>query len=926
MAENEIVIKGACEHNLKNINLALPRNKLIVITGLSGSGKSSLAFDTLYAEGQRRYIESLSAYARQFLEQLKKPNIDYISGLPPAIAIEQRKAVSNPRSTVATTTEIYDYLRLLFARVGIPHCPKCGRVISRQSLQEICERIEKHPSGVHIQILAPIVRGRKGEYRELFPDIEKSGFVKVRVDGKIYDLAEKISLARYKMHRIEVIIDELSLKEENKSRLAESIQVALKLGKGLVIASLDGKESLYSENYACPHCDVSFEELTPRMFSFNSPYGACPVCKGLGFRIEVDPDLVIPNKSKTLYEGAIKPWHEAGGRGIFLHYRRKLRRIANHLGYDLDSPVSDFKKKDLDIILYGSQELNFEGVIHNLERRMRETESEFRRTEILKYMRELPCPACKEGRLREESLAVTIEGKSILDITRMSITQAMDFFSRLKLEKRRAFIASQILKEIKSRLEFMSEVGLDYLTLDRMSHTLSGGEAERTRLATQIGSGLVGVLYILDEPTIGLHQRDNRQLLATLKRLRDLGNTVVIIEHDETTIRTADYLVDLGPGAGLAGGKVVAKGNLQNILECKSSLTGKYLKGELKIKVSSARRKPKENRFLRILGAAEHNLKNIDVKIPLGLFICVTGVSGSGKSTLVDEILRNGLNKIFYHSKEKPGKHKAILGANLIDKVVLVDQSPIGRTPRSNPATYTGLFSPVREVFSRLPESKMRGYKPGRFSFNVKDGRCGTCQGDGITKIEMHFLPDIEVPCEVCQGKRYNRETLEIRFKGKNIAEVLAMKIEKALKFFENIPSVRGKLETLNDVGLGYLELGQSATTLSGGEAQRVKLATELSRKGTERTLYLLDEPTTGLHFADIEKLLKVLNRLVDKGSTVMVIEHQLDVVKNADYIIDLGPEGGERGGYVVAAGTPEEIAASPRSYTGKYLKEMLSK
>jgi len=924
--QNEIVIKGACEHNLKNIDLTLPRNKLIVITGLSGSGKSSLAFDTLYAEGQRRYIESLSAYARQFLEQLKKPAVDYISGLPPAIAIGQRKSTSNPRSTVATTTEIYDYLRLLFARVGLPHCPKCGRVISRQSGQEICEKIERYPSGTRVQVLAPMVRGRKGEYRELFRDIESSGFVKVRVDGKIYDLEEKISLARYKMHRIEAIIDEFPLNSENRSRLAESTEIALKLGKGLVIINLNGKDSLYSENYACPHCDISFEELSPRMFSFNSPYGACPICRGLGFKIEVDPDLVIPDKSKTLYEGAIKPWHEAGGRGIFLHYRRKLRKVANHLGYDLDTPISDLKKKDIESILYGSGELNFEGVIPNLERRFRETESEFRRTEILKYMRELPCPNCKGGRLRPESLAVTIKDKSIFTITKMSITAAMNFFAHLKFDKRRTLIAVRILKEIKNRLNFMLEVGLGYLTLDRMSHTLSGGEAERTRLATQIGSGLVGVLYILDEPTIGLHQRDNRMLLGTLKRLRDLGNSVVVIEHDEITIRSADYLVDLGPGAGISGGKVVAQGSLQNIFDCPSSLTGKYLKGELKIKVPPRRRKPNKNRILEIKKAAEYNLKNIDVKIPLGLLICVTGVSGSGKSTLIDEVLRKGLNKFLYHSKEKPGKHKAIIGANQIDKVVLVDQSPIGRTPRSNPATYTGLFSPVRQLFSQLPEAKMRGYKPGRFSFNVKEGRCGACQGDGVTKIEMHFLPDIEVPCEVCKGKRYNRETLEIRFKGKNIADVLSMKIETALKFFENIPSVSRKLKTLNDVGLGYLELGQSATTLSGGEAQRVKLATELSRKGSERTLYLLDEPTTGLHFADIEKLLNVLNRLVDKGSTVIIIEHQLDVIKGADYIVDLGPEGGDKGGYVVASGTPEEIAACPASYTGKYLKEILSK
>ena len=926
MEEGKIVIKGAREHNLKNIDLEIPRNKLIVVTGVSGSGKSSLAFDTLYAEGQRRYIESLSAYARQFLQQLQKPDVDYIWGLPPAIAIEQRKAASNPRSTVATTTEIYDYLRLLFARIGKPHCPKCGRLIQRQSREEISEKLLKNFSGENIEILAPLIRGRKGEYQKIFSDIRKAGFLKVRIDGKIYDLEEEIKLGRYKAHHIDLIIDKLTISEGERSRLAESLELGLKLGKGLIIINHKGKDLLFSQEYACPYCEISIPELTPRVFSFNSPYGACPECKGLGKKLELDPDLVIPDKSKTLYDGAIKSWHEAGGKRIFLHYRRLLRRLGEHMGFDLDTPINKMSKEQVKVILYGSEYYKFEGVIPNLERRFHQTESEYRRKEILKYIRELPCPSCKGARLKQEPLAVTVCDKNIYQICQMAVIKAKEFFSKLKLNKKEKMIASLIIKEVNSHLDFLIHVGLGYLTLDRMSHTLSGGEAERIRLATQVGSGLVGVLYILDEPSIGLHQRDNRRLLSTLKSLRDIGNTVVVIEHDETTIRSADYLVDLGPGAGLSGGKVVAQGSLKDIISSPLSLTGKYLKKELKIPLPRKRRDPKKDKFIVIEKAAEHNLKNIDVKIPLGLFICVTGVSGSGKSTLVDETLHRALDKLLYASKEKPGKHKGIKNYYLLDKCIVVDQSPIGRTPRSNPATYTNLFTHIRDLFSIIPESRMAGYKPGRFSFNVKGGRCEACRGDGIMKIEMHFLPDIYVPCEICKGKRYNKETLEIRFKGKNISDILLMKVEEALKFFKNIPPIFRKLETLNDVGLGYLELGQPATTLSGGEAQRIKLAAELSRKGTEKTLYILDEPTTGLHFDDVRKLLRVLNRLVDKGSTVIVIEHNLEVIKCADYIIDLGPEGGDEGGYLVASGTPEKIAGNSSSYTGKFLKPIIKR
>lgn len=918
-----ISIRGAREHNLKNINLDLPRNNLIVITGVSGSGKSSLAYDTLYAEGQRRYIESLSAYARQFLEQMKKPDVDHIFGLPPAIAIEQRKAASNPRSTVATTTEIYDYLRLLFARIGIPHCPSCGKVITRQSSSEIVDKILSFSPEKEVKILAPIVRGRKGIYAKVLEGIKKSGFLMVRIDGKYYDVDEKIKLERYKIHNIEVLVDQFVIGEEERSRVAESVEMALKVGKGIVIVDDGRKDILFNENFGCVSCGISFEELSPRMFSFNSPYGACPECKGLGFLMRLDPDLIIPDKNKTFRKGAIKPWHEAGGRGLFLYYRSLLREILYEFGKDLDDRPADLTKEQLDILLYGSDDYGFEGVIPNLERLFKQTESERRKEEIMKYIREVKCPVCKGGRLRKESLSVTVGGKSIMEITSMSVKQAREFFANLKLNEKEKMIAKQILKEIISRLQFMEEVGLDYLTLDRMTHTLSGGEAERIRLATQIGSGLVGVVYILDEPTIGLHQRDNLRLISTLKSLRDMGNTVVVIEHDEEMMRNSDWIVDLGPGAGLHGGYVVAEGKVNDIIKVKESITGRYLSGELKIPLPSKRRKAGEKR-IKIVGAKHNNLKNITVEIPLGLFVCITGVSGSGKSSLIEDVLYKGLRKILYKSKEEPGKHDAIFGIEYVNKVVEIDQSPIGRTPRSNPATYTGAFTYIREIFANTEEARIRGYKPGRFSFNVKGGRCEACMGEGIKKIEMHFLPDIYIPCDVCKGRRYNRETLEITYKGKNIADVLDMKVEEAVEFFKNFPNLKSKLQTLYDVGLGYISLGQPATTLSGGEAQRVKLATELSRKGNEKTIYILDEPTVGLHLADIDKLLKVLNRLVEKGSTVIVIEHNLEVIKCADWIIDLGPEGGDKGGYVVAEGPPEKIVRYKKSYTGKFLKNLL--
>jgi len=950
MAQDKIIIKGAKEHNLKNIDLEIPRNRLIVITGLSGSGKSSLAFDTLYAEGQRRYVESLSSYARQFLEQMSKPRVDYIEGLSPAISIEQRKASSNPRSTVATLTEIYDYLRLLFAHIGEPHCYKCGRKIQPQTVEDIVHQIMKLPEGSPIQILSPLIRGRKGEYRDLFEDAKRQGYLRVRVDSEVRLLEEEIFLDKNKKHTIEVVVDRIKVKKGVEIRIADSVEIAGELSKGLilVIQETKGKEKefIFSRHFACPVCGISYEEISPRMFSFNSPYGACPVCNGLGTQQTIDSELVVPDRDKSLRRGAIVPWEEGVGfyrwaRTASRYYFRQLSSLAEHYNFSLDKPFKELPPKIQNIILYGSnsEEIKFierkggefysywapfEGVIPNLERRFKNSDSDYVKEEILKYIREIPCPECKGARLRKESLAVTIRGKSIYDVVKMSVKESEKFFFNLKLTPREELIGAEVLKEIRKRLKFMVSVGLDYITLERRVFTLSGGEAERIRLATQIGSGLVGVIYILDEPTVGLHQRDTQRLLNTLKDLRDLGNTVIVVEHDRATIEAADYIIDLGPGAGEHGGEVVVSGSLSKLLSCSSSLTGKYLKGELKIPLPPRRRFPKNGQYLEIIGAKEHNLKNIDVKIPLNVFICVTGVSGSGKSTLVEEILYRALSQYFYKSKEKPGKYKEIKGIEYIDKVIVIDQSPIGRTPRSNPATYTGLFTPVRELFSKIEESRMRGYTEGRFSFNMKRGRCQICKGQGQIKIEMQFLPDVYVPCDACKGKRYNKETLQIRYKGKNIADVLEMTVEEALGFFRNIPAVRQKLKTLYEVGLGYIQLGQPATTLSGGEAQRIKLSRELSKKGTGNTFYILDEPTTGLHFADIEKLLKVLNKLVDKGNTVLVIEHNPDVIKVADYIIDLGPEGGEEGGEVVAAGSPEEVAQNPRSHTGKMLKEIL--
>jgi excinuclease ABC subunit A len=945
---DSIIIHGARQHNLKNIHLELPRNKLIVITGLSGSGKSSLAFDTIYAEGQRRYVESLSAYARQFLEQMQKPDVDHIDGLSPSISIEQRSAGGNPRSTVATQTEIYDYLRLLFARIGIPYCYKCGKKISRQSSQEIITQVAALPQGTKIQILAPQVRGRKGEYQNLFKDLRKAGFVRVRIDGIIYDLDEEINIDKKKAHNIEVVVDRLTLSPDVKKRLADSIETGLKFGKGLVIISqeeglaVSGErlarkpqtdnrqpqtEILYSELYACADCGISYGEIEPRIFSFNSPYGACPQCNGLGTKMEIDPDLVVPDKNKSIREGAIEPW-KRGGRGYISYYRAILRELAQKRGFNLDIPFKNLGKDIQEIILYGCDEWiwgkPYEGVVPNLERLFRDTESDYLKEQINRFMSTLACPLCQGKRLKKESLYVKIEEKSIAEITQISVSQAKEFFQNLKLTASQKTIAHQVLKEILRRLDFLLNVGLGYLTLERASSTLSGGEAQRIRLATQIGAGLVGVLYILDEPSIGLHQRDNNKLLNTLKALRDLGNTLIVVEHDEATIRCADYIVDLGPGAGKHGGEVLCSGALPEFIKCKNSLTAQYLRGEFKIKIPQGRRPSQKRKFLEILGAREHNLKDIDVKIPLGAFTCVTGVSGSGKSTLIDEILYRALAQRFYHSREKPGQHRAIKGMEYIDKVIVIDQSPIGRTPRSNPATYTGVFSYIRELFSMLPQSKMRGYKAGRFSFNVKGGRCEACQGDGVKKIEMHFLPDVYVICEVCKGARFNEQTLEVKYKGKSIRDSLEMTVEEAISLFENIPKIKNKLLTLYDVGLGYIQLGQSATTLSGGEAQRVKLSAELSKKSTGETFYILDEPTTGLHFADIERLLNVLHRLVNLGNSVVVIEHNLDVIKTADYIVDLGPEGGETGGYVVAEGSPEEIIACPKSYTGQFLKKML--
>jgi len=893
-----------------------------------------LAFDTIYAEGQRRYVESLSAYARQFLGQMNKPDVEYIEGLSPSISIEQKGISKNPRSTVGTVTEIYDYLRLLFARIGVPHCPICGKGIRQQTSQQIIEHVMSFNG--RIIIFAPIARGKKGEYKKEFENLRKEGFGKVRVDGEIIDLENEIILLdKKKKHNIEVLIDRINLeKSKDKTRIADAVELALMKGNGLILISSD-KEYLFSEKFACPDCNISFGEIEPRIFSFNSPFGACPECKGLGYKIEIDPDLVIPDRSLSIIEGAITAW----GNNIDTYYMKMLRTVVEHYGYTVYTPIKDMDKKIVDIILYGTKdkikfsfkgdtsqwtyEGGFEGVIRNLERRFRETSSEYIRNEIGKYMNEKACSFCHGKRLKKESLAVTVKGKNIIELTEMSIKDLYKFFNELKLTEREKIISKQILKEIKSRLEFLISVGLDYLTLDRKSATLSGGEAERIRLATQIGSSLVGVLYILDEPSIGLHQRDNTRLIQTLKRLRDLGNTVIVIEHDENMIRNADHIVDMGPGAGEHGGFVVAQGKLEDITNNSKSLTGKYLKGELKIEIPKKRRKA--DKFLKISGVRHNNLKNITVEIPLGVFVCITGVSGSGKSSLINDTLYRAIAQKLYRAREKPGEYGEIIGLENIDKVVVIDQSPIGRTPRSNPSTYTGAFTPIRELFSVLPESKIRGYTPGRFSFNVKGGRCEACAGHGLIKIEMHFLPDVYVPCDVCKGKRFNKETLEIRYKGKNIADVLDMSVEEALKFFENIPRIKRVLQTLYDVGMGYIKLGQSATTLSGGEAQRVKLAKELSKRATGKTLYILDEPTTGLHFDDIKKLLNVLNRLVDRGNTVIVIEHNPDVIKNADYIIDLGPEGGDEGGYVVAKGTPEEIVKK-NTYTGQFLEKVLGR
>ena len=928
MKSENIIIRGAREHNLKNINLDLPRNKLIVVTGLSGSGKSSLAFDTIYAEGQRRFVESLSSYARQFLEQLQKPDVDFISGLSPAIAIEQRSAGGNPRSTVATQTEIYDYLRLLFARIGKVYCYKCGRPIQSQSAQEIVQTIINAQVDQDIQILAPLIKGKKGQHKDIFLQMQKSGFVRTRVDGKIYELPVNIKLAKYKIHNIEVVVDRLTAKPEAVKRLTDSVETALKVGAGTIIISVGAaKDSIFSEQYACLNCGISYAEIQPRNFSFNSPYGACSECNGLGTKLEFDPDLIIPDKTKSINGGALVPW-KRGGRGYILYYRWLIRELSYRLKFDLDTPFKKLPKHVQKAIFYGTKEVignkPFEGVIPHLERLFRQTDSDYLKEEISKFMSTLSCPACAGARLKPESLSVRINQKNIWQITGMSIKEALGFFSELSLTEKEKLVSYQALKEITQKLKFCIDVGLDYLALDRKSATLSGGEAQRIRLATQVGSGLVGVLYCLDEPSIGLHQRDNEKLLATLKALRDLGNTLVVVEHDASTILAADYVVDLGPGAGRHGGEVIFSGKQEELLKNQDSLTAKYLRKDLQIPAPVNRRNWRLNKYIQIKGASEHNLKNIDLRFPLGTFICVTGVSGSGKSTLISDILYPALAQRIYKSKEKPGVFKSISGSQEIDQVIVVDQSPIGRTPRSNPATYTGVFGQIRDIFTQLPQARLRGYKPGRFSFNVKGGRCEACAGEGIKKIEMHFLPDVYVKCELCKGLRFNQATLEVKYKGKSIADVLNLTVEEAGELFNNIPKIKNTLGYLFDVGLGYLKLGQSATTLSGGEAQRVKLSSELCKRSSGRTLYLLDEPTTGLHFADVAKLIAVLQRLVDRKNTVVVVEHNLEVIKCADYIIDLGPEGGDRGGEVVAACSPEELIEINASYTAKFLKEVL--
>lgn len=940
MGTDFITVKGASEHNLKNIDVQFPRDKLIVVTGVSGSGKSSLAFDTIYAEGQRRYVESLSAYARQFLGLMEKPDVEYIEGLSPAISIEQKTTSKNPRSTVGTVTEIYDYLRLLYARIGIPYCSNCGKQIKQQTVTEITDQVLSFPEGTKVTVLAPVVRGRKGEYSTLLKEINEEGFARAEIDGEIKELNVEIRLERYKKHDINIIIDRLVLKDGISPRLYEDIELALKKGEGILFVDINDERKTFSEHFACTDCGISLEEITPRMFSFNSPYGACPSCHGLGFKQEFDPDLIIPNKDLSLVEGAVDVWNTK----LEGFRRQTLEAISKKFNFRLDVPVKNLSQKHLDILLYGTTdkvrynyrsrntpsywtyEGTYEGIIPWLERVYRETDSEYRKEQFEKYIRLKPCEVCKGKRLKPEALSVKIQGSSIIDVTELQISSCYKFFIDLEqnLNEKEKIISKQILKEIKARLGFLLSVGLDYLTLDRRAGTLSGGESQRIRLATQIGSQLVGVLYILDEPSIGLHQRDNAKLIVMLKRLRDIGNTVIVIEHDEEMMLSSDYLVDIGPGAGVHGGEVVAVGSPEEVKQNPDSLTGKYLSRKLKIDVPKIRKQ--SDAFITIKGARQFNLKNIDVKIPLGLFVCVTGVSGSGKSTLINEILYKDLAKKFYRAVDNPGDHDEILGIENIDKVIIIDQSPIGRSPRSNPATYTGLFTPIRELFSDLPESKRRGFKKGRFSFNVKGGRCENCRGDGLIKIEMHFLPDVYVKCEECKGERYNRETLTVKYKGKSISEILDMTVEEALHFFENIPTIRNKLQTLYDVGLSYIKVGQPATTLSGGEAQRVKLSKELSKKATGKTLYILDEPTTGLHFHDVKKLLDVLLRLRENGNTVLVIEHNMDVIKTADYIIDLGPEGGQRGGEILVEGTPEEVIKSPKSHTGRFLEEVLKR
>ena len=938
---DKIIVRGARENNLKNVNLTIPRDKMVVFTGLSGSGKSSLAFDTIYAEGQRRYVESLSSYARQFLGQMEKPDVDAIEGLSPAISIDQKTTSKSPRSTVGTVTEIYDYLRLLWARVGIPHCPKCGKEIRRQTIDQIVDRVEALGEGTRFVVLSPVIRGKKGEHVKVLEDARKQGFARVRVDGILYDLTEEIKLEKNKKHTIELVVDRLVLKEGLRRRLTDSIETACTHSGGLVIIELpkENQELSFSQNYACEDCGISLTELEPRMFSFNNPSGACPSCTGLGFQLIADEDLVIPDKEKSIFDGAIQAsgWQSARTDSIFRMY---FEALSQKYHFSLTEPVKNLSKDAMRVILYGTGteklrmtynrgngmgvlEQPFEGILNNISRRYRETQSDAARKELEECMATAPCPKCHGERLSEIALAVTVGGLNIMQFCRMSVVQELEFMENLKLEGNMAVVAQQIVREITSRLRFLTDVGLSYLTLSRGAGTLSGGESQRIRLATQIGSSLMGVLYILDEPSIGLHQRDNDKLLATLKHLRDIGNTLIVVEHDEDTMRAADFIVDVGPGAGSHGGQIVAAGTLQDILDCPESITGQYLSGKKKIPVPETRR-PGNGQFLTVRGASENNLKNIDVSIPLGTFTCVTGVSGSGKSSLVNEVLNKTLLSKLNHARCRPGACRCVEGLENLDKVIDIDQSPIGRTPRSNPATYTGLFNDIRDLFASTADAKMRGYGPGRFSFNVKGGRCEACSGDGLVKIEMHFLADVYVPCEVCHGARYNRETLEVLYKGKNIAQVLDMTCEEAVDFFENLPKIRKKAQMLVEVGLGYIKLGQASTTLSGGEAQRVKLATELSRTATGRTIYILDEPTTGLHAADVHRLIEVLNKLVDAGNTVLVIEHNLDVIKTADYLIDLGPEGGDGGGTLVATGTPEEVAANPASYTGQYLRSYL--